>query len=110
MWKYLVKSYGYDGGHALVGIALALVLFSLGVPVFWAALLGGLIFAVPKEIYDMIHGRHAPTADTFSDLANYQTSWPAAYLAAGEPLLALYLFIAMVALYLPLLHLKGYHG
>ncbi len=108
MWKYLVKSYGYDGGHALVGVLLALILFSLGVPAFWAALLGGTAYAVPKEIYDMIHEKHGPTVDTFSDLVNYQTSWPAAYAAAQEPLLALLLCGTMLAIYLPLLPFKVY--
>ena len=91
MKSYLIKNFGYDAGHALLGGAIGLVLFSLGVAPVLAAVLGGTLYAIPKEIYDM--NKYKPFklhVDNFSDLASYQTSWPAVFWAAKEPWIALF--------------------
>ena len=106
MRDYLDKNYGYDAGHSLTGAGLGLLLWSLGAPAFWAALLGGLIYAVPKEIYDMVIERHWPKLDNWSDLVSYQVSWPAVYFAALAPGLALALLACVAVVYLSLIAWK----
>ena len=104
MKAYLIQNYGYDAGHSLVGVLLGLALFSIGVPPHIAALLGGLLYAVPKEAYDIKQsGLHL---DNVCDLVSYQTSWPAVYLAAQEPVAAFALTVVLAVCYLSLVLAK----
>lgn len=103
--RYLVKNYGYDGGHSLMGPLLGLLLFSLGVAPAIAAEAGALAYAVPKEIWDRKRSGKW-TLDNLSDLASYHTSWPAVYLANGDTAVAMLMAIGLALVYSGLVLLK----
>jgi len=105
--KYLTKNYGYDGGHGLMGVLIGLTLFGFGTPVWLAGLLGGLLYAVPKEIYDIkTHGGKIHT-DHVCDLVSYQLSWPAVLMASHQPIVALLVLMIIAVTYLYLVYKKG---
>ena len=107
MWNYLVKNYGYDSGHMLLGVLLALTLHSLAILPAWACgLIGGLAYGLPKEIYDKVTKPHLSILDGVADLLSYQVSWPTAYAAAFMPWHALIALGVVALLYLPLVYLK----
>lgn len=104
--NYLVKNYGYDAGHSLAGILLALVVL-LFAPAWMAGLLGGLLYAIPKELWDISKYRDRRVRwDNVADLVSYQTSWPAAYLAAGMWVQSIGLFALVAVVYLVFVWVK----
>jgi len=107
---YLTKNYGYDGGHGLMGVLIGLTLFGFGTPVWLAGLLGGLLYAVPKEISDIKkHGGLRWSnihTDNVCDLVSYQLSWPAVLMASHQPILALLVLMVIGVTYLYLVHQK----
>ena len=105
MLNYLIQNYGYDSGHMLIGILLGLIIYNLGAPLIVAAALGGLLYAVPKEIYDMVKDKHC-SIDNLADLVSYQVSWPLVYGAGKEPVLALIMLTVVGVVYLTLVKIK----
>jgi hypothetical protein len=107
MINYLRTNFGRDAGHSLMGVLLALSLHAFGLEPAWACgLLGGIAYAIPKELYDLWRGNWRLRFDHFSDLASYQVSWPAAYAAARLTAPAVYSLGAVLLVYLIFVSLK----
>ena len=77
--EYLVQNWGQDAGHACMGIFLTVVAWTL-IPdhPYWAAAIGGTLYMIPKELYDigledLLDLRPWDfSLDTFSDAVSYQ--------------------------------------
>ena len=104
--RYLTQNYGYDAGHSLMGVLIGMTLFGFGTPVWLAGLLGGLLYAVPKEIYDIKAHGGKPQLDNYCDLVSYQLSWPAVLMANHQPIVALLVLMVIGVTYLYLVYKK----
>ena len=74
----LVQNWGRDSGHACVGVLLTVVAWAL-MPEhpYWAALIGGNAYSLPKEGIDI--SKHRPRRihlGNVADYVSYQTGWP----------------------------------
>lgn len=107
--KYLVKNYGYDSGHGQLAVLITAVFIAFGMGPFWAGLIGGNIYAIPKEIIDIKRyavGNRRIHIDNISDYTSYQLSWPLAYGADQQPFVAILMLVIIAAIYLPLVYWK----
>ncbi len=81
MKDYLVQNWGRDAGHCVMGIFLTVVAWAV-LPPYVAAAIGGTLYMVPKELYDISRRLQVdrPIAgyevlDTLSDAVSYQWGW-----------------------------------
>lgn len=68
MWDYLKLNFGYDGGHVLQGIVLAVILVSIFDNPWLAAFGGAWGLGLPKELLDRVKDGKWQGWSTVSDL------------------------------------------
>jgi len=106
--EYLVRDWGRDAGHSLNGVVLTVVAWAiLPDQPYWAALIGGTVYMLPKELIDFKtwHLKRM-SLDKVSDAVSYQSGWPLVVtLSVGLGWGALVLG-GIAALYLGLVWLK----
>lgn len=109
MWQYLRKNFGYDAGHVLQGVLLAVVLIALFDNPWLAAIGGAFGYGLPKELADRVNDGKWQGWSTVSDLlADALGAIPLIVTLYGSLELGALAFVALGGSYLVAVRLGGY--
>ena len=109
MWQYLRKNFGYDAGHVLQGVILAVVLLVLFGNSWLAAFGGAYGYGLPKELWDRKQDGKWQGWSTVSDLlADALGAIPLIVTLYGSLQLGAVAFVSIGLAYLGAVALGGY--